>query len=439
MDFSKTKRIVLAAFLTCLIVGGAQSLSMAQDIHLKAKKGFITEPDGNGVPMWGFTQDGNFRYPGPTIEVNQNEVVNVYLQNIDVPEPVSIVFFGQEGVSNQDPVYVTNDGLTTTLPGDKRTLRSMAAEALPGGAEILYTFTASKAGTYYYQSGTHADEQIDMGLFGGIIVRPTGYNAATNKIAYANCSNCGYDREFLFLLSAVDSIQHNRVEAGLPYESTSYMPSYWFINGRSFPDTLEETYPESAQFQSQPMNALVKSYPGEKLLFRTITLDRDIHPFHHHGVHALVLAKNGKLLQSASSAPLADLAVLQFSQSVPVGETADSIWSWDANDPSAPQMGGSHETMLGYDIYGNDQNNLIPVAIPQDLALVHGPFYSGSPYLGKTGDLPVAETAVSLNHGGEHYMIFHSHHEIELTNFDETPGGMMTQIMICAPGAQACQ
>ena len=62
------------------------------------------------------------------------------------------------------------------------------------------------------------------------------------------------------------------------------------------------------------------------------------------------------------------------------------------------------------------------------MGLMYGEFYSGSPFLGKTGEMPSGHT--SFNHSGEHYMMFHSHHEVELQNFDEGPGGILTQIMI---------
>ncbi|MHB1044074.1 MAG: hypothetical protein ACYC0Q_14730 [Eubacteriales bacterium] len=59
--------------------------------------------------------------------------------------------------------------------------------------------------------------------------------------------------------------------------------------------------------------------------------------------------------------------------------------------------------------------------------------WSGSPYLGIKGDLPVG--MVSYNVAGEYHFMLHSHEEPQITNWGEFPGGMMTMIAIFPPGA----
>lgn len=413
------------------------SAAEAATFNLLATNGYISTPDGGQTYVWGFAGGGLLQYPGPIIEVTEGEEVVVILTN-NLPDPdgagplsadpVSLVFFGQEGVSNSDPVY--------EVVGDKSTLRSLAAEAAPGGGSVTYTFTAKRAGTYYYQSGTYPHKQIDMGLVGGMIVRPAGYNSDSNKRAYST-DDSAYDREYLLMLSAIDPVQHDRVEVGLPYQASSYLPAYWFINGRSFPDTIAGD--GASYLPHQPMGSLVQMYPGERILFRMVTLDRDVHPFHHHGNHATVIAHNGRLLQSDPAAVLADLAVDRFTQSIHAGETFDAIYTWVGRD-------------LGWDVYGHlagatlkpqesptGHGESLPVFFPDStttgtdpidptIGLKYGEFYSGSPFLGQKGELPSTHT--SFNQHGEHYMMFHSHHEVELQNFDEGPGGILTQIMI---------
>ena len=343
-------------------------------------------------------------------------------------DPVSLLFFGQEGVSNQEPVY--------EVTGDKSALRSFSAEAAPGGGSVTYTFTAWRPGTYYYHSGTYPHKQIDMGLIGGLIIRPAGYNPDLNKRAYSTDDSV-YDREYLLMLSAIDPIQHNRVAEGLPYQASSYLPAYWFINGRSFPDTIA---PDNANYLPyQPMGSLVQMYPGERILFRMVTLDRDVHPFHHHGNHASVIAHNGRLLQSSTTTGMADLAVERFTQTIHAGESFDAIYSWEGKDlgfDSYGHLAGDPlkpvESPLGHGenlpLYIPDSSTTGTDPIDPTLGLMYGEFYSGSPFLGKMGELPSGHT--SFNQAGEHYMMFHSHHEVELQNFDEGPGGILTQIMI---------
>ena len=47
----------------------------------------------------------------------------------------------------------------------------LTQEAAPGST-VTYTFTATTPGTHAYYSGTQGDLQVEMGLYGAIIVLP---------------------------------------------------------------------------------------------------------------------------------------------------------------------------------------------------------------------------------------------------------------------------
>ncbi|MEW6683335.1 MAG: multicopper oxidase domain-containing protein [Nitrospirota bacterium] len=426
---STGQRLFMVALGVATLLGATAPATAASVVYdLQAKAGYISTPDGGQVYTWSFGDATGFRYPGPLIEVSVGDDVTVNLTN-NLPDPdgagplkadpVSIVFFGQD-VPNQAPVYET--------VGERATLRSLAPEAAPGGT-VSYTFTATKPGTYYYHSGTYLTKHLDMGLIGGIIVRPAAAGQAYDT------PDTAYDREHFLLLSAMDPIQHELVERGQPYQATSYLPAYWFVNGRGYPDTL---LPDNVpHLVSQPVGSMISMFPGERVLFRMATVDRDLHPFHHHGNHAQVIAQDGRLLQSDPSAGVADLAIGRFTQSVSAGQTVDAIYTWEGKD-------------LGWDVYGHapadaletaestlGHGEALPVVVgppsnDPNADLTFGELYSGSPFLGQTGELGAKH--VSLNEGmGEHYMMFHSHHEQEIQNFDEGPGGMMTHIMIMPP------
>ncbi|MCJ7711196.1 MAG: multicopper oxidase family protein, partial [Chloroflexi bacterium] len=64
--------------------------------------------------------------------------------------------------------------------------------------------------------------------------------------------------------------------------------------------------------------------------------------------------------------------------------------------------------------------------------LTFGGFYSGSPYLGALVSLPPGEGGLNPD-AGFAYM-WHSHTEREMVNNDVFPGGMMTMLVIEAPG-----
>jgi hypothetical protein len=200
---------------------------------------------------------------------------------------------------------------------------------------------------------------------------------------------------------------------------------------------------------SQPYNAMTRMHPGEKLLMRVVGAGREMHPFHHHGNHARVLARDGRMLVN-SSGNLAGPLLFTI-PSVP-GGTTDAIFEWTGKDLGWDMYGhvpGDGSTCVdangdGYDdadglpgTYNNDwewcadHNKPIPVTLPDLGSLAFGGFYSGSPYLGALGSLPPGEGG--LNPGAGFSYMWHSHNERELVNNDVFPGGMMTMLIVEAP------
>jgi hypothetical protein len=72
------------------------------------------------------------------------------------------------------------------------------------------------------------------------------------------------------------------------------------------------------------------------------------------------------------------------------------------------------------------------VVLPEQQAMTFGGLWTGSPYLGQLGALPPDQGGLNP-FGGFSYM-WHSHTEKELTNDDIFPGGMMTMMIVEAPG-----
>lgn len=441
-------RAVLAT-LTLLSGGGAGAGVdgiTGTSFNLTAKADYITAGDGASLLNWGFAADdagpfpGVMQYPGPTLIVNQGDTVTVRLRN-QLPMPVSIVFPGQSGV--------VASGGTTGLRSQE--VLAVDNPATPGVDESLvsYTFTATQPGTYLYHSGTRPDLQVEMGLVGALIVRPAGFDAVTSRTAYGHPGS-GYDREHLFLLTEIDAQVHERValnvaagrEPGAGIDSAAFFPEYWFINGRTAPDTLAEAGAGTPWLPTQPYNAMPRMHPGEKLLMRVIGAGRDLHPFHHHGNNAWLIAQDGRLLQSSPGAG-PDLAVSNFTIKAVPGGTYDALFEWTGKG-------------MGWDIYGTtaqnphsctpnaegfdgttrewcaDHNKPLPVALPSQQDLTTGGHWSGSPYLGAFGALPPGQGGLNPNAG--YFFMWHSHTERELINFDIFPGGMMSMLIVEPPG-----
>jgi FtsP/CotA-like multicopper oxidase with cupredoxin domain len=422
-NWSRVLLLMLALFFW--VGGAAQALIIGEvgpTFNFSATADHISTGEGNTVLIWGYAIEGDrAQYPGPTLIVNQGDVVTVNLTN-QLAVPTSIVFPGHRATATGGSA-----GLLTS-------------EAAPAGGSVSYTFTATHPGTYMYHSGTNPDLQSDMGLFGAMIVRPDNFNPA-EPTAYGHPSTA-YDYEVLFLLSDMDPLQHDLIEFNRMDEvdTNAFKAVYWFINGRNGPDTLLDN--NVSWLPTQPYNSLPRIRPGDNILIRFVGAGRDSHPLHTHGNHYNLIAKDGRMLSSGPGNG-ADLAVADFTQTVNSAETYDGLFTWTGEK-------------MGWDMYGTeamnphtcdavlpdvfdsttheycpDHDKPIPVQLPGIQELTFSPFYSGSPYLGGGGFLPPGEGG--FNQNGGYYYMWHSHNEKELTNFDVFPGGMLTFLIIEPP------
>ena len=436
---------IVTAFMLLTLCGTSSEAAIkgvtGTTFNLTAKADQLASGDGGSVHFWGYAlNDGRAQYPGPTLIVNQGDTITVNLSNalvvaVGAAPNVSIVFPGQQGVS-------ASGGAAGLL-----------IKEAPSGGSVSYTFTATHAGTYLYHSGTSPELQVEMGLVGAIIVRPYGYSAAAPK-AYSH-PDTAYDREYLFLLTEMDPRIHQAVEffgvTGVnPDWLSDYFPGWWFINGRNAPDTM---LMDAAWLPTQPYDCMPRMHPGERMLMRVIDAGRDLHPFHHHGNHARVIARDGRVLDTGTGSPMVDLSYMVFTVQAVPGETVDAIFEWTSKglgwdiygDPTDPAYAHSCigagpdniDPATGEDCdyhgktFGHPEKTL-PVVLPETQSLTFGGHWSGSPFLGTLGSLPPGEGGLNPN-GGLVFM-WHSHTEKEMTNYDIFPGGMMTMMIIEAPG-----
>ena len=468
---------------------------------LTAHASFITQPDGAMVYSWGYgcnTAPAGFnppaakmpgatcptmQVPGPTLVVTEGQTVSVTLHNA-LPAAAgntSILFPGFQ---------VTTSGGVQGL---------LTQEALNGGT-VTYTFTASSPGTRAYYSGTQGDLQVEMGMYGAVIVLPSSSNAnypncpnanlgaegtngendyrlSANGAAYDLAGSC-YDREYLFQFSEIDPKIHRQAEEqaskACPAGVTSgcmdvvtepYHPAYFMINGRSMPDDMDGNY--AVQYPHQPYNGNPHMHPGELVLLRIIGQGRWQHPFHEHGNHVRVLARDGHLIVSAND-PTKPGGPLLFTTTTTPGQTIDGIFYWTGkglnwdvyghnagnNPPCIPDANGYYTSNAGAPNYYEwcqdhmkaleknpfgDVGSGGPVTLPDPTILADGPWYGGSPYLGPdaTGravaSTPIPPSGTVGNDPGSEAgfaFMWHSHNEREITTNNIFPGGMMMMMLV---------
>ncbi len=373
----------------------------ATTFDLETDDGWIQTPDGNSLFTWSYKPFGqvDFQYPGPPLCVDEDAVITVNLTN-SLPVTTSIIFPGQTGVSP------TGSGLFGQL------------EVGPGGS-ASYTFTASEPGTYLYESGTEPHKQVQMGLFGALIVRPSlGANFAYNNAS----TEFDPDREFLLLIHDIDPDLHQAVERGLTYDVTTKHDRYWTINGRSFPDSIAPSGVPWLPYQ--PYGALVHveaSFTStlsttDPALIRYANAGMENHPFHPHGNHLRIIGRDGRLLSASLSASFEN-----FNTTIGSGQTYDLLFRWI--------------NVEGWGVGGAPPAISSTVTFPSLLNLVFKDdltWFSGAPDLGVEDDFPPATTV--LNECGEFFFPWHSHALNEFQNFDEGFGGLATLVRVDPPG-----
>src|SRR5947209_4077019 len=220
---SKT-RLFLAGMVAMALLLPATAHAAAPGItgptfNLTAQPAYITQPDGQMVYSWGYGCNG------APVGYAPAAITNGSCSAMQVPGPTLIVTEGQTVTVNLTNGLPTSAGNTSILfPGfnvqsSGGVAGLLTQEAAPAGA-VTYTFTAGSPGTRAYYSGTQGDLQVEMGMYGAIIVLPktipgtcttvgsvpAHYVAPGNSpeadfrlaaAAYDHAKSC-YDREYLF-------------------------------------------------------------------------------------------------------------------------------------------------------------------------------------------------------------------------------------------------
>jgi hypothetical protein len=366
----------------------ATGVTSNSTFNLTATDGYMTQPDGTQIYSWGVGCAGGavtyapaafqslgfcpaMQIPSPTLIVHEGDTVTITLTN-NLPK----------GAGNTSLVF---PGITVAASGGAAGL--LTQEATNGGGTVTYTLTNLTPGTRAYYSGTQTDLQVEMGMYGAIVVLPAaanvpsnctplnsdvfqklgignlGYDYRLSPSAYDHPETC-YDREYLFQFMELDPVIHRQAEVqkqaiascvattGAPYcptvmdvKTEPYHPRYFLINGRSMPDDMDPDY--APNYPNQPYNGNPHMHPGDLTLLRTIGQGHWEHPFHEHANHVRILARDGNLIlsQNDKQVPARLGGRMEFTTDTYPGQSYDGIFYWTGKG-------------LGWDIFGHTPASL---------------------------------------------------------------------------------
>ena len=252
---------------TCTLSGPTRTC------HLWADTGTLSLPGAGSVAIWGYAlgtsaaPSGLAQLPGPTLVANAGETLHVVLHN-GLTEASSMAFPGHDKLADD-------------------TIGAAAASSK------AYDLPGLTPGTFLYEAGPTADgaKQVAMGLYGGLIVRPTtdptsGYGDAASD----------FTTEELLVVSEIDPALHGS-PAG--FDMQDYHPTYWLFNGHAHPDI-----------------PAISAAAGSRVLLRYINAGLLNQSVGVLGMHQTVVAADGH----ARSYPYQVVA-----ETIPAGATLDAV------------------------------------------------------------------------------------------------------------------
>lgn len=240
---------------------------------------------GAAVPVWGYNTSAApvSRPGGPTLVVTQGDTVTVALHN-GLSESTGLLFQGQEMIPD------------TT--------------GAAAGTTKVYSFVAGKPGTFLYEAGLlpKTEHQVAMGLYGALIVRPSG----APPRAYADASTA-FNSEQVLVLSEIDPALNASPST---FDMRDFKPVYFLINGTVYPDT--------PQISDEANNL-----PGNKVLLRYVNAGAKHHSMAMLGARQVLVGEDGSALQNPRTLVARTMAP---------GQTADALVTIPALAPAGSRL-----------------------------------------------------------------------------------------------------
>ena len=251
---AKTLKTILHSTGIALILLLASGEGFAQSVSLTASATSSTLPDGQVVPMWGYTCGAvvdatcaplnpnagtgwspvviTVPYTGPGTSLTVNLTNNLPVAPAAATGiPTSLVIVGQLGgglgttattVASPAhavqgatwPIAGDTSGATFNAPPQGPRVQSFATEVATtgGGSPTQLTWSNLKPGTYLIESGTHPSIQGAMGLYGALVVTTAPTIATPAGTAYPGVN---YNAEVPLLLSEIDAAQNTAVASAV--------------------------------------------------------------------------------------------------------------------------------------------------------------------------------------------------------------------------------
>jgi hypothetical protein len=318
-----------------------------------------TQPDNWPIILG---KKGTATIPSPMVWGEVNDHIYITLINIGMKYRPDLMDF--------HTVHMHGAHVATQLDGFPESSFGVPmweeTQPLTAPPKATYFFHPENPGTLMYHCHVEASEHVQMGMYGALVIYPSMESLAENGItkshksgqwklngdsqchipktatnrnfAYNNIHSY-FDKEYVMLLSDIDSLWHERVRNNIPFNAVDFKPNFWLVNGRAFPDTLLPhplTPIDSSDGNLTQINyeSYVHVKTNEKFLLRMINMGYQVVPWHIHGWHFMVVGKDAHLspfLKLSENEEHLDheLTEMGFTNTMGSGETYDLILTAD--------------------------------------------------------------------------------------------------------------
>ena len=402
---------------------------------------------------------GTATIPSPMIWGETDDKIYITLVNLGMPT---------SGIMDAHTVHMHGAHVATQLDGFPETSFGvpMWMDFDKAPPATTYFFEPEHPGTYMYHCHIEASEHVQMGMYGALVVYPSKKSlalvgikklnngswiykgklqdhiskTATNRNFAYNDIRSYYDKEYVMLLSDIDTRWHDSVETGGDFNPVDFKPDFWLVNGRAFPDTLLPhplTLSSGCNKEvSQPnYESYVHVKTGEMFLLRMINMGYQVVPWHIHGWHFAVIGKDANpspFLKISETLNLKGHEGMErgFTATISSGETFDLLI--EAEDKS-PQY-------RNYIVNGQDcisslckQMHKIKKIDPNAIANIPTePVNLDNINTVNYVDICDEPSAINDNFFPQFYPM-HNHDDYKVTNNGVYPGGQLTYIQTDAP------
>lgn len=381
--------------------------------------------------------------PSPLIKMDVDDELFITLTNLGL-------YQAKDPILDVHTIHIHGGHVATQLDGVPET--SFGVPVTPEGKpsiSVTYYFKPETSGSYFYHCHQEAAEHVQMGMYGGLIVYPSAKDVSdyinSKGITNRNFANSEpssfFDKEYVILLSDIDSRWHNAVQdpdQDPNFNPVDFKPDWWLINGRAFPDTLLPSGVDvggGAYKIPAGYDSYVHIKSGQRFLLRLINMGYQPVPWHTHGWHGRIVNKD------AHPQPHWEMG---FTQLVGSGESYDLLFIAEDKRPIYSDYifcgkGGFPSLMTQVDnatteSKKEDINTFMPGFGNSNTLWAKTPKAGGTDLCPFPGNFDVHNYGEADNFFFPQFYIAHNHDDYKATNNGVYPGGQLIFIQTDLPG-----